>query len=505
MAKARELTVSAAWVVSHPLRFRIMEVLREGPSTSARIAKRIGESRGGVSYHLRRLAEVGAIEEAPELGTRRERFWRRDPELVVFPADRGAEQHAISQRWAALFFTRDEQVRHRFVTEDVPAEWRESAAVASWFIRLTPEEAAELGARFYELTHELRSREEAPEGAAETLVSVSVLPVLGEVQRFSSTSGGEAHAERLWRDMRRALLPISGVILMAATASAASRWKSMPALPHPRAAHAVVVSGSSIYVLGGPSTAVVDRFDGRHWHKETTLPEGRINAPAAVALDGKIYVIGGFSGSTNAPLDTVEVYDTGTHAWSAAAPLPAPRGGEAAVVLGGKIHVIGGGNSESTIADHSVYDPTTDMWSSAAPVPRAEGSPAAVVLKGKLWAIGGRSGFSDFGTVYVYDPVADSWSKGPSIPPRGTAGAAVFRGAIYVFGGESQAKERTLRDVYELAPGAKRWARVAQLPTARNYARAVVYRRAIYVVGGSTTFGNSHGAEGSRLMDRFNP
>ena len=178
MARARELTLSAAWVVSHPMRFRIMEVLREGPSTSARIAERIGESRGSVSYHLRRLAQVGAIEDAPELGTRRERFWQRDPEMVVFPAGSGTEEHAISQRWAALFFTRDEQVRHRFVTEEVPAEWRESSAVASWFIRLTPQEAAELGAQLYALTHELRSREEAPDGAAETLVSVSVLPVL---------------------------------------------------------------------------------------------------------------------------------------------------------------------------------------------------------------------------------------------------------------------------------------------------------------------------------------
>ena len=305
------------------------------------------------------------------------------------------------------------------------------------------------------------------------------------------------------RVVRRLLLPVSGLLVLAATGSAAGRWKAMPELPHPRAAHAVVVSGRSIYVLGGPSTAIVDRFDGKLWHKETTMPGGRVNAPAAVAVDGKIYVIGGFSGSSNEPLSTVRVYDTVMRSWSLAAPLPAPRGGEAAAVLKGKIHVIGGGNSESTIADHSVYDPQTNTWSSAAPLPVAEGSPAAVVLGGKLWSIGGRSGFSDYGKVYVYDPVGDAWSLGPSIPPRGTAGAAVLRGAIYLFGGESQARQRTLSDVLELASGASRWARVAKLPTARNYARAVVFRRAIYVVGGSVTFGDSHGAYGSQLVDRF--
>jgi hypothetical protein len=45
---------------------------------------------------------------------------------------------------------------------------------------MTPEEAAELGMRLYELTHELRSRPDPPPAAAETLVSVRVLPVLPE-------------------------------------------------------------------------------------------------------------------------------------------------------------------------------------------------------------------------------------------------------------------------------------------------------------------------------------
>jgi N-acetylneuraminic acid mutarotase len=165
-------------------------------------------------------------------------------------------------------------------------------------------------------------------------------------------------------------------------------------------------------------------------------------------------------------------------------------------VLDGKIHVIGGGNSESTIADHSVYDPATGSWSEAAPLPRAEGSPAAVAFQRKLYAIGGRSGTTDYGDVYVYEPSSDTWSSGPAIPPRGTAGAAVFHHAIYVFGGESQTPFTTLRDVYRLTAGATAWTRVSKLPKARSYARAVVFRNAVYVVGGRRTPGDSHGAFG---------
>jgi N-acetylneuraminic acid mutarotase len=282
-------------------------------------------------------------------------------------------------------------------------------------------------------------------------------------------------------------------------------WTKAPSLSNPRAAHAVVATADAIYALGGsgPGSATVERFDGTAWHAATQLPDGALNAPAAVALDGRVYVIGGFSGTTNEPVTDVNVYDPSTGAWSTAAPLPAPRGGHAAVVLGGKIHVLGGGNSISTIADHSVYDPATNSWTAAAPLPRSEGSPAAVVFGGKLYAIGGRSGFSDFGDVYVYDAAHDRWSKGPSIKPRGTAGATVYRGAIYLFGGESQPQHAVLADVYRLRAGAKAWQKVSRLPTARNYARAVAFHDAVYVVGGSKTFGDSHGAAGSTVVERF--
>jgi len=298
---------------------------------------------------------------------------------------------------------------------------------------------------------------------------------------------------------------LASAVLLTGGAGTVGSWAKAPPLGESRAAHAVVATADAIYALGGsgPGSATVERFDGTAWQVETTLPEGALNAPAAVVLDGKLYVIGGFSGTTNLPVADVYVYDLATKQWSEAAPLPAPRGGHAAVVLGGKIHVLGGGNSVSTIADHSVYDPATDSWSAAAPLPRAEGSPAGVAFGGKLYAIGGRSGFSDYGAVYVYDPQRDSWSTAPAIPPRGTAGAVVYRSAVYLFGGESQPRHAVLGQVYRLRRGTKAWEKVSALPTPRNYARAVVFRGAVYVVGGSTSFGDSHGSAGSTVVERF--
>jgi len=285
-------------------------------------------------------------------------------------------------------------------------------------------------------------------------------------------------------------------------------WQPAAPLLHARSAHAVVSTGDAIYAIGGTGEGGapvldVERYDGNAWREETKLPGDGLNAPAAVAIGKRIYVIGGFKTTTNVPTSDVLIYDTGPHTWSDAAPLPAPRGGHAAVVLDGKIHVIGGGNSRSTLADHSEYDPAINKWTDRAPLSRSKGSPAAVAFDGKLYSIGGRSGPGDFGDVEIYDPAVDRWSAGPSIEPRGTAGAAVHCGTIYVFGGESQARKTTLDEVLRLNPKRDGWEKAEPMPSARNYARAVVFRGAVYLVGGNPTVGMSHSSAGSRLVEKF--
>ncbi|HEV7388916.1 MAG TPA: kelch repeat-containing protein [Gemmatimonadaceae bacterium] len=278
-------------------------------------------------------------------------------------------------------------------------------------------------------------------------------------------------------------------------------------MAHARSAHAVVSTDNAIYAIGGTGAGgapvlEVEWFDGKVWRTETKLPGEGLNAPAAVAIGRRIYVIGGFKTVTNTPTAEVFIYDTRTHSWSGAAPLPAPRGGHAAVVLNGKIHVIGGGNSRSTLADHSEYDPMTDEWTERAPLSRSKGSPAAVAFGGKLWSIGGRSGPADFGDVEIYDPATDRWTAGPSIEPRGTVGAAVYCGTIYVFGGESQARKTTLSEVLRLNR-ANGWESARPMLSPRNYARAVLFGGSVYLVGGNPTVGMSHSSAGSTLVERF--
>jgi N-acetylneuraminic acid mutarotase len=311
---------------------------------------------------------------------------------------------------------------------------------------------------------------------------------------------------------RRTLLVIAASLTLsvgfALAQPRAGRWRREPDLLAPRAAHAIAATANALYVLGGTGpdgrpVMDVERFDGKVWTRETSLPGEGVNAPAAAAIGDNVFLIGGFGTTTNRPIADMRRYNTRTHEWTEMAALPAPRGGHAAIVMDGRIHVIGGGNSTSTINDHSIYDPRTNTWTDGAPLPRSLGSPAAVVLDNKLYSIGGRSGPNDFGDVYVYDPFTKAWTPGVSIDPRGTGGAAVIGESIYYFGGESQAKSIVLDEVLRLDRGATQWVRDTSLPTGRNFARSVAFKDRIYVIGGSTTYGRSHASPGSGVVESF--
>jgi DNA-binding transcriptional ArsR family regulator len=176
LSERQEPTREVMWALAHPVRFRIWEVLREGPSTASRLGRRLGESRGSMSYHLRFLGRAGAIVELPAEGTARERWWRR-PESPLLPSGGDAENRAIDARMIALFLARDEDVRHRFVTREASPEWQRGAFLGNWFVRLTPEEADELGRRLYAIVDEIRRRP-GPVAGDQALVSLSVLPFL---------------------------------------------------------------------------------------------------------------------------------------------------------------------------------------------------------------------------------------------------------------------------------------------------------------------------------------
>jgi DNA-binding MarR family transcriptional regulator len=78
--------VEALKALAHPLRQRMLAHLeRRGPATSADLAAEFGADRGATSYHLRRLARYGFIEEDAALSAGRRKYWRSVPQDVRLP------------------------------------------------------------------------------------------------------------------------------------------------------------------------------------------------------------------------------------------------------------------------------------------------------------------------------------------------------------------------------------------------------------------------------------
>ena len=73
----RIVDASALKGLAHPLRMAILESLEtRGRATASMLAADLGESSGATSYHLRQLFRHGFVEEVPDHGNARERWWR---------------------------------------------------------------------------------------------------------------------------------------------------------------------------------------------------------------------------------------------------------------------------------------------------------------------------------------------------------------------------------------------------------------------------------------------
>ncbi|GIF07552.1 ArsR/SmtB family transcription factor [Actinoplanes siamensis] len=160
MAEIRdEATLKA---IAHPLRRRLLDALRvDGPSMPSALARATGQAVANVSHHLRVLADAGLIEEAPELArNRKEHWWRMiDQRLSWNPADFPPE--AADAADAIGLQRQIDLVRTWLGSPASRTEpWGDSAFSTDGWLRLSPEELAELGAEINALIARFRDRPE---------------------------------------------------------------------------------------------------------------------------------------------------------------------------------------------------------------------------------------------------------------------------------------------------------------------------------------------------------
>lgn len=161
--------------ISHPLRMRLYRALFVArTATASQLADQVDEAVSLVSYHLRKLADHGLIEEAEARSADgRERWWQPSSYGVSIHDEdvRGTPELAAASD--ALGRTINEQrteLHRRFLDERLTWSdaWRSASISSEWLPRLTAAELTSLGEELEAVFEKYDQKARAAEAAGET-------------------------------------------------------------------------------------------------------------------------------------------------------------------------------------------------------------------------------------------------------------------------------------------------------------------------------------------------
>jgi DNA-binding transcriptional ArsR family regulator len=166
--------------MAHPLRLRLIGTLRkDGPATASMLARRLGESSGATSYHLRILAKYRFVEDDRERNRGRERWWRAVDEGVewsldtadagLLEADRALGRQLVAEHARWLRRWHDELL-------DWDRPWRAAAMSADQWFELTPAELRALSEEVLAVFERYAARRDRREGTERVTVLVHAFP-----------------------------------------------------------------------------------------------------------------------------------------------------------------------------------------------------------------------------------------------------------------------------------------------------------------------------------------
>jgi N-acetylneuraminic acid mutarotase len=302
-------------------------------------------------------------------------------------------------------------------------------------------------------------------------------------------------------------------VSMTFPAFAEEPWVTGAPATHPRGEASAVVLDGKIYLIGGFTafgiTNRVEVYDPatKKWKEKAPLPASLHHVGVGV-IDKKIYVVGGFEGMMFwDPVKTVWEYNPKLDQWRERKPMPTARGALGVAIWQGKLYAMGGFGEtpfgKGNLDANEVYDPATDRWESKSPLPIARDHLAVAVLDGTVHLLGGRfeSSYSRNLSLHdVYNPKTDKWSSAaPLRIPRSGMAAAVLQGKIHLFGGEAPEGTSPDHEIYD--PQTDDWTRAAPMPTARHGLAAAAVGNKIYLLTGGLRPGPSI----SSLNEVFTP
>jgi hypothetical protein len=222
----------------------------------------------------------------------------------------------------------------------------------------------------------------------------------------------------------------------------------------------------------------------------------RASHTATALPDGRVLVAGGFSGSggEDAPYAATEIFDPAAGTFAAGPAMHEARIGHSATTLrDGRVLLVGGwtGRYRAT-AGAELFDPRTTRFSPAGALaaPRADHS-ATLLADGRVLVAGGYDArLNALATAEIYDPATNRFTPtGAMVLPRGahTATRLADDRVLLVGGGAGRYPNQTMQGVAELFdPARGTFTAAARMLVPRHkHAAARLPDGSVLIVGGS--------------------
>jgi N-acetylneuraminic acid mutarotase len=148
---------------------------------------------------------------------------------------------------------------------------------------------------------------------------------------------------------------------------ATDTWKEGAPLLTPRMYHSSAVVDGKIYLIGGQNGDgttewYFDQYDPAtdRWTRKDNTPHAEAWYCGAVGIGTSFYRIAG--GRWNVPSSWFDIYDSETEMWKVMDPFPITLHAPAAVAFNGRILVMGGYNNEQKTDAIYMYYPSSNLW-----------------------------------------------------------------------------------------------------------------------------------------------
>ncbi|XP_054714585.1 beta-scruin-like [Uloborus diversus] len=260
------------------------------------------------------------------------------------------------------------------------------------------------------------------------------------------------------------------------------------------------------YTLGGIMFVYNVRKD--KWFFGGTMPEPR-NYHAAVYLNGKIYVTGGYN-----PLQAVHGHMMSTSStlqltvrskrWRKRADMHQARSCHGLVLIGETVVVLGGRDATGKLlATVERYFPKRDQWALMKSMPEPIMGMACTVLDGCIWVIGGivndghPTRYAVSNRCYTFDIEKQTWFRQLQLPEgRAFSCAATLKREVWLWCGVKDALNEdgylmSTNTVFVYNPEQVNWEQHSSIGTPKHAATLVKMGRRIFILGGMTNASGS--------------